>query len=190
MEETPPMENDSPEFNGPIAGSSLTGELGAEINEKPPMFTDPGEAFDDIFERINKPKAFERIVISAKMDIPIELVSRSIVFAGWAMGQYTHDIMMLIYGPVFKIMMEMLDKEGIDYIPLAKRAEDMRLSEAMEQLKEYEKFKEGPTTDDEEEDTETSLESEEVERGEMMPEEEEEETSAPTTGLMGNRSVA
>lgn len=189
MEEAPAMEDTSPEFNGPIPGSSLTGELGKEINERPPRIVDAAEAYRDVFSRISKPKAFQRIVISAKMDIPIELVARSLVFSGWAMGHYSQDIMLQIYGPVFAIMMEMLDEEGIEYVALAQRADDMRLSEAMEQLAEYEKFKEGSVSEEEEVDTEVEMMPEEEEGGEMIPEEDE-EPSAPTTGLMGNRSVA
>ena len=105
------------------------------------------------------------------------------------MGHYSQDIMLQIYGPVFAIMMEMLDEEGIEYVALAQRADDMRLSEAMEQLAEYEKFKEGSVSEEEEVDTEVEMMPEEEEGREMMPEEDE-EPSAPTTGLMGNRSVA
>ena len=50
MEEEAPTEDlgPSPEFDGPMHGSSLTGELGAEIHEKPPVFTDPSEAYRSV----------------------------------------------------------------------------------------------------------------------------------------------
>ena len=96
------------------------------------------------------------------MDIPVELVVRSIVFSGWATGVYTQDVMLLIFGPILDMTYTLLDRDGIDYVPLAKRAEDTRLSEAMEKLSEYEGMLEDPV-------------------------EEEETEEVPETGLMGRR---
>ena len=104
------------------------------------------------------------------MDIPVELVVRSIVFSGWATGVYTQDVMLLIFGPILDMTYTLLDRDGIDYVPLAKRAEDTRLSEAMEKLSEYEGMLEDPV----EEETEEAPVEEETEE-------------VPETGLMGRR---
>ena len=158
-------------FDGPIPGSSRTGELGAETHERPPMIVDPADAFNYVMDRIESPKAYERIVIAAKMDIPVELVVRSIVFSGWATGVYTQDVMLLIFGPILDMTYTLLDRDGIDYVPLAKRAEDTRLSEAMEKLSEYEGMLEDPVEEEETEEAPVEEETEEV----------------PETGLMGRR---
>lgn len=181
VEETPEMEEDTMSmFDGPIPGASLTEELGSEINERPPVYTDPDEAYEFVMNKIQSPDAFERIMISAKLDIPVELTVRAIVFSGWALGQYTHDIMLMLFPVVFDGVLDLLEEKGIDHIPLAERAEDDTLEEAMEELEKYEKFKAGK-------DVDTEIASEEVSEESEEEPEEEPELEIPDTGLMGRR---
>jgi len=181
VEETPEMDQDTMSmFDGPIPGSSLTEELGSEINERPPVYTDPDEAYEFVMNKIQSPDAFERIMISAKLDIPVELTVRAIVFSGWALGQYTHDIMLMLFPVVFDGVLDLLEEKGIDHIPLAERAEDDTLEEAMEELEKYEKFKAGK-------DVDTEIASEEVSEESEEEPEEEPELEIPDTGLMGRR---
>jgi len=130
--------------------------------------------------KIQSPDAFERIMISAKLDIPVELTVRAIVFSGWALGQYTHEIMILIFGPVFDAVLDLLEEQDIEHIALAERAEDESLEEAMQELERYEEFKSDTSVDSEEAEEETEAESEE--EPEVEP-----EVEVPNTGLMGRR---
>ena len=181
VEETPEIDQDTMSmFDGPIPGSSLTEELGSEINERPPVYTYPDEAYEFLMNKIQSPDAFERIMISAKLDIPVELTVRAIVFSGWALGQYTHDIMLMLFPVVFDGVLDLLEEKGIDHIPLAERAEDDTLEEAMEELEKYEKFKAGK-------DVDTEMASEEVSEESEEEPEEEPELEIPDTGLMGRR---
>ena len=181
VEETPEIDQDTMSmFDGPIPGASLTEELGSEINERPPVYTDPDEAYEFVMNKIQSPDAFERIMISAKLDIPVELTVRAIVFSGWALGQYTHDIMLMLFPVVFDGVLDLLEEKGIDHIPLAERAEDDTLEEAMEELEKYEKFKAGK-------DVDTEMASEEVSEESEEEPEEEPELEIPDTGLMGRR---
>jgi hypothetical protein len=157
------------DFNGPIPGSSLTHELGSQPDERPPMFAEPADAYDYLVDKISNEDAFKRIVLSAELGIPVELTVRSIVYAGWAQGFFTLDTMYLIYGPLFEIVMKMLDRIGVEYIPLATRKQDQNLEEAYNLLDELK----GKTEEPEEEPEEPE-----------EPEESEEE-SIPTSGLMG-----
>ena len=181
VEETPEMDQDTMSmFDGPIPGASLTTELGAELHEKPPVYTDPDEAYEFLMNKIQSPEAFKRIMISAKLDIPVELTVRAIVFSGWALGQYTHDVMLLIFGPVFDGVLDLLEENDIPHIALAERAEDDTLEEAMQELEKYEKFKSG-------EDVDSEMVSEEVSEEPEEETEEEPEMEIPDTGLMGRR---
>ena len=144
------------------------------------MYTDPDEAYEFVMNKIQSPDAFERIMISAKLDIPVELTVRAIVFSGWALGQYTHDIMLMLFPVVFDGVLDLLEEKGIDHIPLAERAEDDTLEEAMEELEKYEKFKAGK-------DVDTEMASEEVSEESEEEPEEEPELEIPDTGLMGRR---
>jgi len=181
VEETPEMDQDTMSmFDGPIPGASLTTELGAEPHEKPPVYTDPDEAYEFLMNKIQSPEAFKRLMISAKLDIPVELTVRAIVFSGWALGQYTHDVMLLIFGPVFDGVLDLLEENDIPHIALAERAEDDTLEEAMQELEKYEKFKSG-------EDIDSEMVSEEVSEEPEEETEEEPEMEIPDTGLMGRR---
>ena len=181
VEETPEMDQDTMSmFDGPIPGASLTTELGAEPHEKPPVYTDPDEAYEFLMNKVQSPEAFKRIMISAKLDIPVELTVRAIVFSGWALGQYTHDVMLLIFGPVFDGVLDLLEENDIPHIALAERAEDDTLEEAMQELEKYEKFKSG-------EDVASEMISEEVSEETEEETEEEPEIEIPDTGLMGRR---
>ena len=158
VEETPEMDQDTMSmFDGPIPGASLTTELGAEPHEKPPVYTDPDEAYEFLMNKIQSPEAFKRIMISAKLDIPVELTVRAVVFSGWALGQYTHDVMLLIFGPVFDGVLDLLEENDIPHIALAERAEDDTLEEAMQELEKYEKFKSGEDIDSEIIETESAV---------------------------------
>ena len=181
VEETPEMDQDTMSmFDGPIPGASLTTELGAELHEKPPVYTDPDEAYEFLMNKIQSPEAFKRLMISAKLDIPVELTVRAVVFSGWALGQYTHDVMLLIFGPVFDGVLDLLEENDIPHIALAERAEDDTLEEAMQELEKYEKFKSG-------EDVDSEMVSEEVSEEPEEETEEEPEMDIPDTGLMGRR---
>ena len=181
VEETPEMDQDTMSmFDGPIPGASLTTELGAEPHEKPPVYTDPDEAYEFLMNKVQSPEAFKIIMISAKLDIPVELTVRAIVFSGWALGQYTHDVMLLIFGPVFDGVLDLLEENDIPHIALAERAEDDTLEEAMQELEKYEKFKSG-------EDVDSEMISEEVSEEPEEETEEEPEMEIPDTGLMGRR---
>ena len=169
-------DDDSVLMNGPIPGSSLTQELGSQANERPPMYSDPAEAYEYIISGLTGEKAIERISVSAQLGIPAELIARSIVFAGWAQGYYSIDTMLLIFGNVFEVLLALLDKSGIEYQKLAPRKEDDRLEDAFKELERREKEME----EDDSEEEETSVEEDEEE----IPVEEEE---VPTSGLMGRK---
>tara|TARA_R110000824_G_scaffold14523_2_gene61658 strand:+ start:306 stop:833 length:528 start_codon:yes stop_codon:yes gene_type:complete len=169
-------DDDSVLMDGPIPGSSLTQELGSQANERPPMYSDPAEAYEYIISGLTGEKAIERISVSAQLGIPAELIARSIVFAGWAQGYYSIDTMLLIFGNVFEVLLALLDKSGIEYQKLAPRKEDDRLEDAFKELERREKEME----EDDSEEEETSVEEDEEE----IPVEEEE---VPTSGLMGRK---
>jgi hypothetical protein len=167
-------DDDSMLMDGPIPGSSLTQELGSQPHERPPVYSDPAEAYKFIITGLTGEKAVERISLSAQLGIPAELIARSIVFSGWAQGYYSIDTMILIFGNVFELLLALLDKSGIEYEKLAPRKEDDRLEDAFKELERREKEMEVYDSKVEE----TSVDEEET------PVEEEE---VPTSGLMGRK---
>ena len=88
---------------------------------------------------------------------------------------------MMIFGPVFGYMLDMLNEEGIEHIALADREEDPELEKAMLLLEEYQEFKNKNSKEE--------PESEEEEESEVVEEDEPEESEVPETGLMGRRET-
>lgn len=160
-------------FEGPIAGAALTHELGSQPDERPPVFADPEDAYEDMANRLLDEEAFHRIGVAAELGVPVDLIVRSLVFTGWAEGQYTVDTMYLIYGPLFELTMAMLDEDGVQYNAKAQRKEDEAFNSAIDLLNEV--------RGDEEKDK-TKLK--EIEK-EETEEPEEEEAEIPRGGLMG-----
>ena len=172
-------ENYNQDFNGPIPGASLTHELGSQPDEKPAMFPEPADAYEDIATRLMREESVKRISVAAELGVPIEILARSLVFAGWAKGKYTIDTMYLIYGPIFEVIMGMLDAAGVEYVALAERAEDQSLNKLMDMLEKRKEFIGEAVTEAPEEGDDEPVE----EDTEEEPEEEEDEI--PTGGLMG-----
>ena len=175
--------NPTDHLNGPIPGMALTQELGSVPSERPPKFVLPVDAYDDIVNRLSTEEAMDRIVASAKLDIPVELTARAIVYAGWAGGNYSTDVMHLIYGPVFELMMGILDDAGVEYRALANRKSDPQLDEAMEMIAKQE------DNDSDEEGEEVEMETE-MDHSKMMAGEYHKMPDGtimkgPSTGMMG-----
>tara|TARA_R110000851_G_scaffold247435_1_gene399948 strand:- start:58 stop:597 length:540 start_codon:yes stop_codon:yes gene_type:complete len=175
--------NPTDHLNGPIPGMALTQELGSAPNERPPKFVKPVDAYEDIVSRLSTEDAMDRIVASAKLDIPVELTARAIVYAGWAGGNYTTDVMHLIFGPVFELMMGILDDAGVEYRALANRKSDPQLEEAMDMI-----AKQEGTDDDAEGDeveTETEMDHSKMVEGGYHKMPDGTIMKGPSTGMMG-----
>jgi len=159
-----------PNFSAPIPGESLTHQLGSQPDERPPEMTDPTEAYNFFAQRLVTEESTKRLAVAAELGMPVEMLARSLVFAAWAEGKITLDVMYLIFSPLFSYMMQILDRLDVDYVELVPRNETDELEDAMEMLYARREFLG--------EDT-----KEEVTEVEEEPEEEEEEV--PTGGLMG-----
>jgi hypothetical protein len=184
------MQPNDQSFNGPIPGASLTHEPGSQPDERPPMYVDPTEAYDFLVDRIANPDVFKRIAVAAELGVPLELMVRPIVFSGWAEGYYTNDVMHLIAGPIFELTGKLLEKSGVDYIPLAPRKQDESYENLLDMLyKRREALEQGlDEPDDEDEQPEMMQEEGVSEPTESLMDQapvEEEEVSAPSSGLMG-----
>lgn len=168
------------DFDAPIPGESLTHELGSQPDEKPPEYTDPGDAYEYVSDRLFSEEAMTRLAISGELGVPLELTIRAVVFAGWAEGKYTIDTMYLIYGPMLELAMTMLESLDVPYVLTAERDEETDLKDAMELLRKQREHISGESQV-EEKKVEKPIEEEEEAEGLGAIEEEEE----PQGGLMG-----
>ncbi len=167
------------EFDGPIPMASLTEELGSRAYEKPPQYTDPADAFDVIVEGITTEEAIERVSVAVQLGVPAELVTQSLMFSGWATGKYSIDTMLMLAGPVFEVLTNLLDHSGINYQKFAEREGNTDIEEAVKLLEELRSGEIEETSEEESEEI-----GDDTEKPEMMPEESK-EPEVPRGGLMG-----
>jgi len=93
-QQIPEMEYE--EFNAPIPGQSLTDDPGNAKWENPPRYADIGEVSTVLMKKIFNKKSVKNILMMLEAGVPVEGVARTIVFAGYAEGQYNPDVGVLI----------------------------------------------------------------------------------------------
>jgi len=79
-------------FDAAIPGESLTNEPGNAAWEHPPQFTDFDDANDYLFERMTRPEFSEQIAELLKQGVPVEGVTRLIIFNGFREGKWNPDL--------------------------------------------------------------------------------------------------
>ena len=89
-QQIPEMEYE--EFNAPIPGQSLTDDPGNAKWENPPRYADIGEVSTVLMKKIFNKKSVKNILMMLEAGVPVEGVARTIVFAGYAEGQYNPDV--------------------------------------------------------------------------------------------------
>lgn len=101
-------------FDAPIPGQSLTSEPGAMPYEKPPQFVKPEEAIEWMFDRMTTPKMAIKILALLESGASVEEVTRTLLFAGFAEGKWTPDVMLLISKPVMGMIFALGKRAGLD----------------------------------------------------------------------------
>jgi len=87
-------------LDGPIPGQSLTGEPGNAPWESPPEIADPEEAVDFIFNNMRSEDNMRKLLDFMTAGVPLEAITKTITFAGFAAGHWTPDVAELIQSTV------------------------------------------------------------------------------------------
>jgi len=102
-QQIPEVEYD--EFNAPIPGQSLTDDPGNAKWENPPRYAEVGEVSNVLMKKIFNKRSVKNILMMLEAGIPVEGVARTIVFAGYAEGQYNPDVGVLIARIAFEAVL-------------------------------------------------------------------------------------
>tara|TARA_B100000424_G_scaffold254022_1_gene231690 strand:+ start:249 stop:758 length:510 start_codon:yes stop_codon:yes gene_type:complete len=89
-------------FDAPIPGQSLTDTPGNAKWEHPPQFTDLYEASEYVWELMHDEKQLDQIISFLDNDVPVEAVSRMVLFGGFMEGKWSPDLALLLSEIVFK----------------------------------------------------------------------------------------
>tara|TARA_R110000787_G_scaffold121915_2_gene232805 strand:- start:2030 stop:2554 length:525 start_codon:yes stop_codon:yes gene_type:complete len=102
-------------LEAPIAGMSMTHELGARPWQTPPKQSTVQEAIAHYIERMQDDSLSEQIVNILQADIPVTTLANTIQLAGVMEGRHSIDIGMLVLPVIMEMIMLIADAEGIEY---------------------------------------------------------------------------
>jgi len=88
-------------FDAPIPGQSLTNTPGNYPWEHSPQYSSVDEASEYVWDRLHDPAMLDQIITFLNNDIPVEAITRMIVFGGFTEGKWTVDTAILISEVVF-----------------------------------------------------------------------------------------
>ena len=168
---------ESPDFDAPIAGMSLTAEVGARPWQNPPKYATVDDTLDHYMPRITSPSMTEELLDIMELGVPVTSIADTIQMAGVMEGLHTVDVGVLVLPVIMEMLAYMAEKEGIEYeLGMTPTDDDDKIPEAKIALA-MKKFKaEMPEGEDAVENTNVEPPVEEV----------SEEETAPT-GLMARR---
>ena len=106
-------------FDAPVPGQSLTDTPGNYPWEHPPQFTDPEEATEFIWQTLHTEEFMEQVIGMLDAGVPIEAITRVIVFGGFVEGKFTPDLGFLITEPVMKMLMAIGVRAGLNNIRMS-----------------------------------------------------------------------
>ena len=97
-------EADQNPFDAPIPGQSLTNEPGNAAWEHPAQFADADSAMEFVMKKLTNQNMNEQILLMLKNKIPVEAITRLVVFGGFVEGKWTVDVATLITPLVMQLI--------------------------------------------------------------------------------------
>ena len=91
-------------FDAPVPGQSLTDKPGNAPWEHPPQKVNTAEAADFIWDQLSTPEFSEQVIAMLDAGIPIEAITRVILFGGFTEGKWSPDVAFIIAEPVMKMI--------------------------------------------------------------------------------------
>jgi hypothetical protein len=168
MAETP-----SPLLDAPIAGQSLTAELGNRPWQQPPQYTTVEEALEFYIPRLTDPDNLSDLLDVMENGIPLTTIANALQSSGVMEGKHSLDVGMLVMPVLIETMAYLADEAEIEYTVGSKETEDTdKPSDSAIALSVSKARKERGETPEEE------LMPDETEQMEMEP---------PSGGLMSRR---
>lgn len=169
-----------PMLDAPIAGMSMTHELGARPWQSPAQYTTVEEALEYYIPRFANDDVTEQLMDVLETGVPVATLANTIQLAGVMEGKHNIDVGMLVIPVLMELIMYMADEEGIEYNTGLEKDDDIRstqIQKALVRLQE-ESEAQGEEADSPQEDETTN---------EIVTTMREVATER-ATGLMGRRS--
>ena len=102
-------------IDAPIAGQSLTTELGNRPWENPPQYSTVEEALDFYIPRIMEPALRNDMLNILEMGIPISTFANALQMSAVMQGKHTIDVGVLALPVLIEAIAFVADAEGVEY---------------------------------------------------------------------------
>ena len=109
-----PLSNE-PSFDRPIAGQSLTHELGARPWQNPSQYSTVDEAIDYYMERMSSEDFMVQLVDTLEMGVPVTTLANTIQMSNVMNGVHNLDVGMLVLPLLMEMLMMIGDSAEIKY---------------------------------------------------------------------------
>ena len=109
------MAEDNNLFDAPIAGQSLTAELGARPWQQAPMYATVEEAFEYYATKLTDPAINDSLFDTLEMGTPVGPVAEILVQSGAMEGKHSIDVSILILPVIMELIAYVADEAGIEY---------------------------------------------------------------------------
>lgn len=109
------IENNSPSLDRPIAGQSLTAEVGSRPWQQPPQYATVEEAIDFYIPKLVNPEFTESLLDVIETGIPLTTIANAMQSAGVMEGKHTIDVGLLIMPVLIETMAYLAEESGIEY---------------------------------------------------------------------------
>jgi hypothetical protein len=103
-------------IDAPIAGQSLTAELGSRPWQQPPQYTTVEEALDYYIPRILEPTLQDDLMNVIELGIPLTTIADTLQTGGAMEGKHTLDVGLLIIPVLIETLAYLAEEQGIDYV--------------------------------------------------------------------------
>lgn len=114
-------------FDAPVAGQSLTAEVGARPWQQPAQYSTVEEAFEYYATKITDTKVNESLLDALEMGTPVSSISEILVQSGAMEGKHTIDVSILLLPVIMELIAYVADEAEVEY--------NMGLTSSLEQDK-------------------------------------------------------
>jgi len=105
-----------PMIDAPIAGQSLTAELGNRPWQQPPQYTTVEEALQYYVPRLTNPEMLDDLFNVMETGIPLTTLANAIQSSGVMEGKHSLDVGILILPVLMETMAYLAEESGIEYV--------------------------------------------------------------------------
>ncbi len=106
----------TPNFEAPIPGQSLTGEPKARPYENPPRYNTPEEAIQFYMDSLTRQEVLDDLFLALEEGFPLNILVKSIVSTGVMEGIHSLDVSLIIAPAINEYILEVARGVGIKVV--------------------------------------------------------------------------